>query len=382
MTSAATPAPSVLSVGRALPKHYADQEQLVHALKRLWVKQHFNPARVDDMHRAVKVSSRYLALPLKDYEDLDSFQKSNDAWIEVALDIGEAAVREALERAQLTPQDVDHIFFVTVTGVAVPSLDARLVNRLGMRSDVKRTPIFGLGCMAGAAGVARAADYLRAFPDEVALLLSTELCSLTLQRGDLSVANLIATGLFGDGAAAVILGGGARTPDLNHAVVHAREDNHAVARTRDGNRAVGPQIVASRSVFYPDTERVMGWDMVDTGFKIVLAGNVPELVYKHVGKDVDSFLATYQLDRSHIKHVVAHTGGPKVLSALSETLELPPGALQRSWDSLEQVGNLSSASVLFVLRDLMDDDVARAGDYGLLLAMGPGFCSELVLLKW
>ena len=360
MTSAATPAPSVLSVGRALPKHYADQEQLVDALKRLWVKQHFNPARVDDMHRAVKVSSRYLALPLKDYEDLDSFQKSNDAWIEVALQIGEAAVREALERAQLTPQDVDHIFFVTVTGVAVPSLDARLVNRLGMRSDVKRTPIFGLGCMAGAAGVARAADYLRAFPVEVALLLSTELCSLTLQRGDLSVANLIATGLFGDGAAAVILGGGAR------------------AR----GQVAGPSVIASRSVFYPDTERVMGWDMVDTGFKIVLAGNVPELVYKYVGHDVDSFLAAYQLDRSDIKHVVAHTGGPKVLSALSETLGLAPGALQRSWDSLENVGNLSSASVLFVLRDLMDDAVARPGDDGLLLAMGPGFCSELVLLKW
>lgn len=359
MTVTTTGAPSVLSVGRALPKHYADQDQLVDALKRLWVKQHFNPARVDDMHRAVKVSGRHLALPIKEYEDLDSFQKSNDAWIRVALEVGEAATREALERAGLEPKDVDHIFFVTVTGVAVPSLDARLVNRLGFRSDIKRTPIFGLGCMAGAAGIARAADYLRAFPGEVALLLSTELCSLTLQRGDLSVANLIATGLFGDGAAAVVLGGSARA-----------------------QKPVGPKILASRSVFYPDSERVMGWDMVDTGFKIVLSGNVPELVYKHVGKDVDSFLSTLALDRSQLKHFVAHTGGPKVLSALSETLGLPPGALQRSWDSLDKVGNLSSASVLFVLRDLMDDAVAKPGDYGLLLAMGPGFCSELVLLQW
>ncbi|HEX4458332.1 MAG TPA: type III polyketide synthase, partial [Polyangia bacterium] len=210
MNATAIPAPSVLSVGRALPKHYADQDQLVDALKRLWVAQHFNPTRVDDLHRAVKVSGRHLALPIEEYEALDSFQKSNDAWIRVALEVGEAATRDALARAGLTPKDVDHIFFVTVTGVAVPSLDARLVNRLGFRSDIKRTPIFGLGCMAGAAGVARAADYLRAFPGEVALLLSTELCSLTLQRGDLSVANLIATGLFGDGAAAVVLGGGAR----------------------------------------------------------------------------------------------------------------------------------------------------------------------------
>jgi alkylresorcinol/alkylpyrone synthase len=363
MSQPATPAslaPAVLSVGRALPKHYADQDELAGALKRLWVKQHFNPARVEEMHRAVKVSGRYLALPLEEYPALDSFQKSNDAWIKVALEVGEEAAREALARAALTPQDVDHIFFVTVTGVAVPSLDARLVNRLGLRSDVKRTPIFGLGCVAGAAVIARAADYLRAFPDEVALLVSTELCSLTLQSGDLSVANLIATGLFGDGAAAVVLGGGARAAEA----------------------PAGPRIVASRSVFYPDSERVMGWDMVDTGFKIVLAGNVPELVYKHVGKDVDSFLATQRLDRSHLEHVVAHTGGPKVLSALSETLGLAPGMLQRSWDSLDQVGNLSSASVLFVLRDLMDADVARPGDYGLLLAMGPGFCSELVLLQW
>jgi alkylresorcinol/alkylpyrone synthase len=349
--------PGILSVGRALPEHYADQESLVEVLRKLWVKQHFNPARVDDLHRAVKVAGRYLALPVEEYERHDTFQKCNDAWIRVALDLGERAAREALERAGLEPKDVDHIFFVTVTGIAVPSLDARLVNKLGLRSDVKRTPIFGLGCVAGAAGIARASDYVRAFPSEVALLVSTELCSLTLQRGDLSVANLIATGLFGDGAAAVAIGGAER-------------------RTR------GPDVLATRSVFYPDTERVMGWDMGDSGFKIVLSAGVPEIVYRHVGKDVDAFLAAHGLDRSRIRHFVAHTGGPKVLQAFAEALELPQKALQRSWDSLEKTGNLSSASVLFVLRELLDSGEARAGDLGLLLAMGPGFCSELVLLKW
>jgi alkylresorcinol/alkylpyrone synthase len=350
--------PGILSVGLALPTHYADQEALLSALRRLWVKQHFNPARVDDLHRAVKVAGRYLALPIEAYEQHDTFQKCNDAWIRVALELGEQAAREALARAGLEPADVDHIFFVTVTGIAVPSLDARLVNRLGLRSDVKRTPIFGLGCVAGAAGIARASDYVRAFPGEVALLVSTELCSLTLQRGDLSVANLIASGLFGDGAAAVVIGGGERA------------------------EPVGPRVVATRSAFYRDTERVMGWDMTDSGFKIVLSAGVPEIVYQHVGKDVDAFLAAHGLDRSRINHFVAHTGGPKVLQAFAEALALPHGALQRSWDSLEKTGNLSSASVLFVLRALCDSGDARPGDLGLLIAMGPGFCSELVLLKW
>jgi alkylresorcinol/alkylpyrone synthase len=356
-------APSIFSVGRALPDHYADQEALLAALRALWVRQHFNPARVDDLHRAVKVAGRYLALPIEDYVSHDTFQKTNDAWIRVALDLGEKAVREALDRAGLTPADVDHIFFVSVTGIAVPSIDARLVNRLGLRSDIKRTPIFGLGCVAGAAGIARASDYLRGFPGEVALLLSTELCSLTLQRGDLSVANLIASGLFGDGAAAVVLGGGER----------ARPP---------GCVSAGPRVLATRSVFYRDTERIMGWDIVDSGFKIVLSAGVPEIVYQHVGGDVDTFLAAHGLDRSRIKHFIAHTGGPKVLSAFAEALALPHGALQRSWDSLEKVGNLSSASVLFVLRDTLDAAEAAPGDLGLLIAMGPGFCSELVLLQW
>jgi alkylresorcinol/alkylpyrone synthase len=349
--------PAISTVGRALPKHYADQETLVAALRNVWVKQHFNPARVDDLHRAVRVAGRYLALPIDEYQHTDTFQKSNDAWQRVALELGAEAASEALERAGLTPADVDHIFFVTVTGLAVPSLDARLVNRLGFKSDVKRTPIFGLGCVAGAAGIARASDYLRAFPKQVALLLSVELCSLTLQRGDLSVANLIASGLFGDGAAAVVMTGAER-------------------------QSRGPRVVATRSVFYPNTERVMGWDIVDTGFKIVLSAGVPSIVYQHVGGDVDAFLSSQGLDRSRIRHFVAHTGGPKVLQAFAEALALPPGALQRSWDSLEKTGNLSSASVLFVLRELLDSGEAKPGDLGLLIAMGPGFCSELVLLQW
>ncbi len=348
-------------MGRALPPHFADQETLIAAFREAWSGAHFNVERLEELHRAVQVSGRYLALPIEAYKGLASFARRNEEWTRVAVDLGEAAVREALRCADLSPEDVDHLFFVTTTGIATPSIDARLVNRLELRADVRRSPLFGLGCAGGVAGIARASDILRAYPDGVAVMLSVELCSLTLQREDFSIPNIISSGLFGDGAAAVLCTGG----------------THHTTRNRRG-----PRILATASVFYPGTERVMGWDIVDTGFKIVLSAKVPEVARGRVRGDVDSFLAAHGLARSDIHHWIAHTGGPKVLEAFESALELPAGALDRSWRSLRETGNLSSASVLFVLGELLDSGDAKKGDYGLLIAMGPGFCSELVLLQW
>jgi alkylresorcinol/alkylpyrone synthase len=353
------PHPAILSVGRALPPNHVDQETLIQALSVYWGARHFNVERLADVHRAAKVGGRHLALPLSEYPALDSFQKTNDAFIRVGADVGEAAIRAGLAAAGLAPRDVDHLWFVTVTGISTPSLDAKLMNRLGLKPSVKRTPIFGLGCLAGAAGLARASDALRAFPREVGVLLSVELCSLTLQRDDASVANLVATGLFGDGAAAVVLAGGERA-----------------------DAALQPRIAATRSVFYPDTEWVMGWDVGDTGFKVVLSAKVPEVIESRVGADVDAFLAEHGLARRDVRHWVAHTGGPKVIEAFRRALDLPAEALARSWRSLQEVGNLSSASVLFVLGDFLDARDAQPGDVGLLAAMGPGFSAELLLLRW
>lgn len=349
--------PIVRSVGTALPPHVATQDEIIEALRGLWTREHFNPARLEALHRAVKVKTRHLARPLSEYAALDSFQRRNDAWLDSATALGADAVRDAVSRAGLSLKDVSHLTFVSVTGVATPSVDARLVNLLGLRTDVKRTPIFGLGCVAGAAGLARAADTLRAFPGEVSVLLSVELCSLTLQRDDLSVANVISSGLFGDAAAAVVLEGAGRS-------------------------ATGPRVVASESVFYPDTERVMGWDVGDGGLKVVLSQSVPALIRERIGGDVDRFLAAHGLARSDIDHWVLHTGGPKVLEAFEDALTLPEGALHRSWKSLETIGNCSSASVLHVLADLEASNEPQAGQWGLLAAMGPGFCAELVLLRW
>lgn len=350
----------IASCSGALPDHYYDQDALIQGFLQTWSAQHQNPDRLVRLHQAVQVGGRHLALPMDRYRDL-SFGEANDAFIEVGTTLGERAIRSALEEVGLTPRDVDVIFTTTVTGVATPSLDARLVNRLGFRSDIKRVPMFGLGCVAGAAGTARLNDYLEGHPDQVGVLLSVELCSLTLQRGDFSVANLIASGLFGDGAAALVGVGEARAKALNLA---------------------GPRVAATQSRFYPDTERVMGWDVQDTGFQIVLDASVPDVVRSHIRGDVEGFLAARGKGLSDIHTWVAHPGGPKVLTAFEDCLSLPDGALQRTWDSLNLVGNLSSASVLMVLRDTLEQVDPPPGSLGMLMAMGPGFCSELVLLEW
>ncbi|HEX7181711.1 MAG TPA: 3-oxoacyl-[acyl-carrier-protein] synthase III C-terminal domain-containing protein [Thermoanaerobaculia bacterium] len=347
----------IAAVGRALPPHYYDQDTLLAALRRRWNGRFFNPERLERLHRNVLVGGRHLALPIEEYDRLSTWGQANDAWIRVAQEVGGQAVLDALERSGIPASDLGAILFVTVTGVATPSIDARLINRLGLSPQIKRMPIFGLGCVAGAAGIARAADYVRAYPDQVALLLSVELCSLTLQEEDLSIPNLIATGLFGDGAAAVLVVG-------------------------DERGEPGPRIVASRSVFYPDSEKVMGWNISESGFRIVLSSDVPQVVRDFLRRDVDAFLAEHGLTRADVASWVCHPGGPKVLEAMQEALELPEGALDVTWDSLRQVGNLSSTSVLLVLAETLERHRPASGSWGMLLAMGPGFCSELVLLQW
>ncbi len=291
------------------------------------------------------------------FPPLDTFAKRNEVWIREAVRLGAQAVRGAVEKAGVELKDIDVLCFTSITGLATPSIDARLVNVLGLRPDVKRVPIFGLGCVAGVAGTARVSDLLRGFPGQTAVLLSVELCSLTVQRQDIAVSGMIAAGLFGDGAAAMVVRGGE-------------------------TGSAGPSVVATESVFYPDSEDVMGWDFLDSGFKVVLNARVPDMVLENVRGNVDGFLTKQGLKRSDITHWVAHTGGPKVLEAFETALELPPNALARTWESLRSVGNLSSCSVLYVLSDLLEENVAKPGDLGLMMAMGPGFCAELVLLRW
>lgn len=347
----------IASVASAFPKYYYPQELLLSALQRYWGPKVDNPLFMERLQARIGVDGRYLALPMTEYEGLKTWGEANRHWVEIAQELGEKALRGALERAGLTAGDLGALFFVSISGICSPSIDARLVNRMGLPSNIKRVPIFGLGCVAGAAGIARAADYVLAYPKQVAAVVSVELCSLTLQKEDLSVANLISAGLFGDGAAAVLLSGAER-------------------------QSKGPQVLGTRSVFYPNTEEVMGWDISEKGFRIVLSREVPEVVETHLREDVDLFLSEHGMTRADIGSWILHTGGPRVLEATEKALELAKGALDASWTCLRRTGNLSSASVLLVLEEVMMNRRPAPGTHSILAAMGPGFCSEVVLLRW
>ncbi len=272
----------VVSVAPAFPGHRYPQQDITDAFAAVVLPAGTDRGVLDRLHRATGVTHRHLALPLDDYVQLPGFGAANDAFIEVGTRLGAEAIGKALAAVGLTAADVDVLVTTSVTGIAAPSLDARLVPVLGLRPDVRRVPVFGLGCVAGAAGVARVHDLLRGDPDAVAVLLSVELCSLTVQRDDASMANLVGSGLFGDGAAAVVMVGERRAERLG---------------------LDGPHVLATRSRLYPDTERVMGWDIGSTGFRIVLSAGVPEVVEEYLGDDVAAFLGDHDLTIDDVPHL-------------------------------------------------------------------------------
>lgn len=350
----------VLAAATALPPYRYEQAEITRAVVQMLGLRGRRRELLERFHVASGVETRHLVLPLHDYGRLDGFGAANDAYLRFAVECGAEATRDALSAAGLEPADVDVLMTVSVTGIGAPSVDARLVAALGLRPDVRRVPVFGLGCVAGAAGVARLHDMLAGDTDGVAVLLAAEACSLTVQRDDDSVANLVASALFGDGVSAVVLAGDARARELG---------------------AQGPRVVATRSRLYPDTERVMGWDVGGSGFRIVLAASVADVVEEHLGEDVTRFLEDHELKITDMGSWVAHPGGPKVIDAMGNALGLADGELSAARWSLAKVGNLSSASVLHVLGWTLAHPPPR-GTAGLMLAMGPGFCSELVLLRW
>ncbi|WP_454048606.1 type III polyketide synthase [Cellulomonas sp. Marseille-Q8402] len=351
----------ILAVAPVLPDHVYPQEEITAEIAGLVTRDPRRRALLERVHASSGIATRHLALPLEKYAGLSSFGETNDVFLREGAELAARAVLDALAGAGLRPADVDHLFFTTVTGVSAPSLDALLVERLGLRPDVRRVPSFGLGCAGGAAGLGRVHDHLLGHPDEVAVLLSVELCSLTLQHDDDSTANLVASGLFGDGAAAVVLAGERRAAALGSA---------------------GPEVVGSRSTLYPGTANDLGWQVGGSGFRIVLSGGMADTVAAHAAEDVAALLTPLGAAPADVARWVVHPGGPKILDAVEEALGLPPAALARSRASLSRAGNLSSAAVLHVLADTLEGPPPEPDALGAVLAFGPGVTGELVALRW
>ena len=354
----------IVSTTTGFPEHYYPQLTLLAAAQQEWQSKRASILKpLEQFYTNVKVNARYLSWPLERYKEPSTFEERNDAYIETALDLGEQTICALLDQVHMDPQEIDQLTVVSTTGIAVPSLDARLMNRIPFSRGMKRLPLFGLGCVGGAAGIGRTADYLQGRPEEAVILFAVELCSLTLQRDDLSIANLVASGLFGDGSAAVLMVG----------------DEHPLAQQA---RPGMPRVIDSQSQFFPETEHIMGWDVTNSGFKVLLSADIASLAQSEVRPSMELFLDRHDLTIADIDHWLVHPGGPRVIQALADGLGLAEEALALSWETLAEAGNISSASVLVILGKFMKRVQPKPGEYGVLMAMGPAFCAELVLLQW
>lgn len=344
--------PRILSTATAVPPHRVEQREIKDFARRLFAGKFRDLERLLPIFDNGLVEARHFCQPLEWFGREWSFPERNALYIEHALELSEKAVRRCLDRVGVNPEEIGALFFVSTTGISTPSLDAKLLFRLGLSTNLKRIPIWGLGCAGGAAGVARAADYARAYPDQLVLVVAVELCSLTFQAADFSKSNLVAASLFADGAAAVLLGS---------------ED--------------GPEILGSHSTTWPNTEEVMGWDLVETGLRVRFAKSVPQLVRMRTRATVEEACRRHGVALDDLQHLVVHPGGTKVLDAYEEALRLEVGSLDLPREILREYGNMSSVSVLFVLERFLETHPAKSGEYGSISALGPGFSAEHVLFR-
>lgn len=357
--------PKILSVSTVLPPHEVKQAEAVELTRSLFSRKFKDIERLLKVFQNGDIEKRDVCMPLEWYGQAHDFEERNDLYIRHAIDFGTQAVQACLQQSNtlaeaVEPSEIDAIFFISSSGIATPSIEARIMNRLPFRDDVKRIPIWGLGCAGGAAGVSRAFEYCKAYPKANVLVLSIELCSLTFQKDDYSKSNLVGVSLFSDGVACALIAG----------------DQSEIAVT-----APVPSIIGTTSKWMPDSEDVMGWDIKNNGLYVVFSKSIPSIITNWLGPFVHEFLDAYHLSKDDITHFVAHPGGKKVLTAYEDSLGFDSSKTDISRDVLRNHGNMSSPTVLYVLKQFMESE-PTAGDYGLMAALGPGFCGELLLLKW
>ena len=354
--------PRLVALATAVPPHVVRQSDARTLATRLFSDALGADRGLLQVFEHAQIEKRHLCVPLEWFATDHGFEEKNDLYVENAVRLAGEVARKALAKAKLAPGDIDHIVFVSSTGLATPSVDARLANELEFRPDVRRTPIWGLGCAGGAAGLSLARDFAVADPSARVLLVALELCSLTFQRNDLSKRNLVAASLFGDGAAA--------------AVVAGRE---AVGFERNGHRPL--ELLATRSTLWKDTLDVMGWTVDGAGLHVVFSRDIPTIVREKVRPSLTAFLESRGLGLETLHHLVAHPGGVKVLGAYAEALGLPAAALRHARDVLREYGNMSSPSCLFVLERFLDAQEIAGGEAAVVAALGPGFSAEYVLVR-
>jgi alkylresorcinol/alkylpyrone synthase len=348
--------PRILAASHAFPSNVIPQNQIKDMVGGVFSATFKDMDRVLTIFDHSRIETRQFMMPLEWYQQAHSQGERTRVYQQEGLGLIVEAARNCLHQVGCLPDEVDQIIFVSSTGHATPTLDAHLINLLGLRPETSRVPLWGLGCAAGAVGLSRAHDHCLAYPGHRVLLVALECCSLTFKAGDATMKNLIATSLFADGAAAVLVGG-------------------------DHTEGAGPSILATRSHLYPDSYSLMGWEFQDDGMQLVLSPELPAVVQAELPALVEGFLAAHNLERQDLKHFVTHPGGARVIDAYRQALQLSDADLRLTEDVLRQHGNISSVSVLIVLEQwLAEAGMARAG-HGLLSAFGPGFSAELLLFK-
>ena len=362
----------IAAVRSVFPQHRYPQAEITDMVADLGGLGQAQRSLLTRLHANSGVEFRHLAFPIEEYRDVYGIGPSNERYTGAATGLAERALQGALWQAGILATDLDLLIVTSVTGVTVPSIDALLIPRLGLRPDMKRLPVFGLGCVAGAVALARLHDYLLAWPTHTAALVSVEVCSLCWPRTDITIADLVVSGLFGDGAVAVVVQG-----------EHAAEAHGRSARSGGPSGVTsGPRMIATHSEVCPDSTDALGWRLGADGFRIVLTTDLSEIVERKLAAVVTSFLARQGLTVDDIGTWVGHPGGPKVLDAVQHSLKLPDSALAVSRRSLAEVGNLSSASVLHVMEMTQAQCPPPVGSYGVMIGLGPGVSVELVLLQW
>ena len=348
--------PKLLSLATAVPPFVLKQAEVAAQARGLFAHRARDIDRLMPVFTNTGIETRRSCVPLEWYLEAADWKERNRIYVESAVDVLSQAASDCLAQADVAVGDVDAIVTVSTTGIATPSLDARLMNKLGFRRDVIRLPVFGLGCAGGVLGLSRAASLAAAMPGKNVLLLVVELCALTFRPGDLSKSNVIAAALFGDGAAAALV---------------STRDSASVPHSQ-------PVLTAAGEYTWPDSLDVMGWHVENDGFGVLFSRDIPAIIAERFGPALDGFLARNSLIRQDLSGYVCHPGGTKVLAALETVLGLPEGAMKDAREVLRDFGNMSAATVLFVLARALRRD---PGERTLMSSLGPGFTVGFQVLE-